>query len=153
MALNIGIDTYITLVEATTYFESRLNTTLWDSATTANKEKALKQATQMIDFRDYKGRRYSQLQILKFPRSGLRDDGVDLDDSEVPQKVKNAQCELAIYLLNDDYTAPDDLANFTNVKVGPLEISTRASSQKPFPPFVIQLLSFATYPNSELQRG
>lgn len=158
MALVVGTNSYITLADAETYFAERLNSTEWDAETDANKTAALIQATKMIDFRSYLGGRYVSTQALAFPRAGLVDDGIVVDDSTVPQKVIDATCELALYLLQEDYSAPDDLSEFSAVKVGPIEIDTKsggrsASGQKTFPPFVLSLLAFATAPAGRLHRG
>jgi hypothetical protein len=155
MALVVGTNSYISVADADTYFSDRLNADEW---TGTDKDKALIQATKMIDFRHYLGYKTDETQALKFPRIGLIDDYVDLDENEVPQKVKDATCELALYLLQDDYSAPDDLSEFNNVVVGPIQIETRVGAKtsaggKVIPPFVIELLRFAMAPSGRLIRG
>jgi hypothetical protein len=155
MALIAGTNSYISRADAETYFADRLNSSEWDDATDANKDAALIQATRMIDYRDYMGVRTDSDQVLKFPRSGLVDDGVDVDPDEVPQKVLDAACELAIYALQDDYSAPGDMDDFSAVTVGPISITTKAGAGggKKFPPFVTQLLRFALAPSGRLVLG
>jgi hypothetical protein len=155
MALVVGTNSYISRADAETYFADRLNSSEWDDATDANKDAALIQATRMIDYRDYIGVRTDSDQALKFPRSGLVDDGVALDPDEVPQSVLDATCELALYALQEDYSALGDLDDYSSVTVGPISVETRAGSGggKKFPPFVTQLLRFALYPSNRLVLG
>ena len=42
-------NSFITVAEADTYWATNLYATNWDGATTANKEKALKMATRILD--------------------------------------------------------------------------------------------------------
>lgn len=155
MALEVGTNSYISEADADTYFADRLNAESW---TGDNRSKALIQATKMIDFKKFKGVKTSEAQALKFPRIGLVDDGVIVDRDTVPQKVKDATCELAIYLLQEDYSAPDDLAEFGSVKVGSIEVNTQGggrttSGGKELPPFVKELLKFAVSSKSMLRLG
>jgi len=71
------------------YFADRLGADAW---TGANKEKALKQATQMIDLLPLVGTKYDETQANQFPRS-CDENGV------VPDEVMQACCEVAIALL------------------------------------------------------
>lgn len=158
MALVVDTNSYIDATEADAYFADRLNSSEWDAALAHDKDKALIQATQVIDFKNYLGSKTSSAQALKFPRSGLTDDGYAVDSATVPQKVKDATCELAIYLLQSDYTEPDDLSEFDSVKIGPLEIQTKnggraANGGKQMPPFVKSLLRFAIAPSNRLYLG
>lgn len=95
MALIVGTNTYLTLEEANTYFESRLYNTAWLNASADDKEKALIMATQKIDNLDNSGfgfidSKYDISQKLEFPRT----DGI------VPEKVKKAACEEALAILS-----------------------------------------------------
>ena len=156
--LTVGTNSYINLTDAEAYFINLPYTTVWDAGTDDEKEEVLIRATQMIDWREFKGSRYDSTQTLKFPRSGLYSDGIALDDDAIPSRVKYAVCELAIYLLSEDYTAPDDTADYESVKVGPVEtkFGTRNRSStggKAFPPAVVALLAFAIIPTGTLVKG
>jgi hypothetical protein len=80
---------YNTLSEAKNYFESRLNTDAWDDANDEKRTKALSMAARSIDSLNYIGDR---VRSAEFPRG---------EDTEVPDTVKYAECEIALALLND----------------------------------------------------
>ena len=81
---------YCTIEEANEYFAGRLHAESWGETSDADKEKALKQATREIDRQPLKGRKTETSQTLAFPR---------YPDSEVPETVKEACCEIALALL------------------------------------------------------
>src|SRR4026208_2227678 len=83
---------YVDIDEAQTYFDARLNTDPWDEAEAATRQKAVSHAARLIDRLAFKGDKTADDQTLEFPRNG---------DSEVPQDIKNACCELALVLLDD----------------------------------------------------
>lgn len=88
--LIVGANTYISLIEAETYFEGSLNSEAWDSAAEPIKKKALISAARAIDRQVLKGERYSEDQAMAFPRYiATRDTAL------VPQEVRDAQCEEA----------------------------------------------------------
>lgn len=74
-----------------TYFAERLNSDAWDDATSANRVKALKQATRAIDNQNYTGLKNDEAQENQFPRG---------DDTVVPDVILQATCELALALLD-----------------------------------------------------
>jgi len=81
---------YVSLTEANEYFSNRLHVDAWSSASDADKEKALRQATKEIDRQLLKGRKTNPSQPLAFPR---------YPDAEIPQNVKEACCEEALAIL------------------------------------------------------
>ena len=93
---------YCTKAEADTYFSGRLNTDAWDDATDAEKDKALIQATRIIDQLNFKGTKTDDSQELQFPRD---------DDTVVPDDIKSACSEIALALLDgvDPETEADNL--------------------------------------------
>lgn len=149
MALIVGTNSYINLTNADTYFADRLNSDVWDSATASNKEKALIQATKILDSMTFIGTRSKSTQILKFPRLFPIDftlDGFIIDSATVPQNILDAVCELAIYLLSEDYTASNDLSDFNSVTLGSISVSTKTTmggawGMKILPPLVYALIS------------
>lgn len=82
---------YLTLAEAQTYLNGRLNTTAWDYATSSDRGKALIQATRLIDKLNFVGEKNDEDQELQFPR---------YDDTEVPTPIKQACIEIALSLLD-----------------------------------------------------
>lgn len=82
---------YVTLVEAQTYFDGRLGTDAWDSATDIDRTKALTMATKAINTLNFQGEKTDPVQTNQFPRDG---------DTVVPQEIKDATCEVALALLD-----------------------------------------------------
>ncbi|MDA8186653.1 MAG: hypothetical protein M0T85_00735 [Dehalococcoidales bacterium] len=110
MAITVGVDAYIDVSGADSYFANRLYADAWLNAFATDKEKALKQATKAIDRQPLKGRPVDPAQPLAFPHcypTLLNDvDRYYLQgwsswwcESEVPQAVKDACCEEALALL------------------------------------------------------
>jgi len=116
-------NSYVTLATANTYFEGRLNVTDWTGATDDNKNRALVSAARRLDQESYEGIRASSTQALQWPRDGLYDeDGNSIDEDTIPQRVQDAQCELALYMLGEDLLEDTGLEGFDAVKVGPIDV-------------------------------
>lgn len=64
----------------------------------------LMQAMDFLEGRSWRGQRSSASQPLSWPRSGVRFDGVDLQDDAIPQRLIDAQCRLAIESQEIDLT-------------------------------------------------
>lgn len=84
------MQSYCTIEYADEYFKNRLHAERWGETSDADKEKALRQATKEIDRQLLKGRKATDAQELAFPR---------YPDTEVPEAVKEACCEIALALL------------------------------------------------------
>jgi len=101
VALTVGTDSYITVADATTWFGGRLGEVNWGAASADQKEDALRMACVRLERLHYQGEPGSSAQTLRWPRSGLVDQhSTELSSSAVPQFVKDAQCEEALYLLD-----------------------------------------------------
>lgn len=101
MALTVGVNTYVTEAEADAYFASRYGYDAWASET--NKEGALISAAAALDVMCiWEGEKTDPDQDMAFPRNG---------DTEIPQGVKDAQCEIAYSMVAAGSTvvAPDDV--------------------------------------------
>ncbi len=123
-------NTYVTLVEADQYFEDRLNTSDWTGSSDDDKNRSLLTATKDIDNVKFIGNKLntgkpgaSNYQALDFPRrfpidfiyqDSVLEQLLISSASEqtfpptynssgagyIPQRIKDAQCEQAIYLLS-----------------------------------------------------
>jgi len=93
----VAIVPYADRTYADAYFAQRLDTTTWDAATTATKDKALAQATSMIDRLPLVGEKCDDTQARAFPRD--LDTGCADGSGDVPDEVVQACCELARALL------------------------------------------------------
>lgn len=76
---------------AVSYFGTRLHTSPWDNADNGDRVKALTMATRDIDRLDFAGSKAVSTQENEFPRG---------QQSEVPEDIKIACCEIALALLD-----------------------------------------------------
>ena len=94
-------NSYVTLTEANSYFETVPDSTTWDNKTDDQKNRSLIAATRWIDTFVYQGDRCDENQALKFPRTNYQVDRVELSCSTIPNNIKYAQYEEARALAND----------------------------------------------------
>lgn len=123
-------NSYISVADADTYFDERLNVSNWTGASADNKARALIMATTRIDQEKFEGEKSTTGQALKFPRiDAYDDDAEEFPSDAIPQIVKDATCEMALRLLNDgttDALADTGLEEYERIKVGSIEVTTRA---------------------------
>lgn len=121
-------NSYVTLAESETYFENRPFSTDWIALTDDEKSQYLIYSTMMIDnmLVPY-GTIASDTQALNFPREDLYDcNGREIEDDVIPDGIKRAQMEQAIYLFSSgDITSKPSLLTqgFKSAKVGDLSIT------------------------------
>ena len=125
-------NSYVTLTEANSYFETVPDSTTWDNKTVDQKNRALIAATRWIDTFVFYGDRCDDGQALKFPRNNYQVDGVELACSTIHLNIKYAQYELARALANETdaitgKTGTD--GNFSEVKLGDIEVKYNTASQ------------------------
>ena len=125
-------NSYVTLTEANTYFETVPDSSTWTDKTDDQKNRALISATRWIDSFVFYGDRCDDGQALKFPRNNYQVDGVELACSTIPLNIKYAQYELARALANDTgaitgTTGTD--GNFSEVNLGDIEVKYNTDSQ------------------------
>lgn len=87
-------NTYCITSQAETYLDGHLDESVWKS-NEEFQEAALVAAARQMDMLVYRGRKYSAMQALVFPRSVHVDSG----NPFIPQNVINAQVEQAIFML------------------------------------------------------
>jgi hypothetical protein len=131
-------NSFVTLAEANAYIDGRLNASSWTDASTDTKNRALVEATRDISDLTYVGTRVDLTQALAWPREyALNPDAPEFlergeiselyyAETVIPQRVKDATCELAAQYVKagtTDLAAVDALANVTNETVGPLSTS------------------------------
>ena len=125
-------NSYVTLAEANTYFETVPDSSTWTNKTDDQKNRALIAATRWIDTFVFYGDRCDNGQALKFPRNNYKVDDVELACTTIPNDIKYAQYELARALANDTgaitgTTGTD--GNFSEVKLGDIEVKYNTASQ------------------------
>ena len=148
-------NSYITVEDADDYFAMRVHADNWDAASTATKQKVLMDATRRLDRIQYTGEKTSDTQALEWPRTGviLRDEAID--DDEIPARILDAVCELALAVLNSniDTGVPEGVQSFT---VGGVSVGLSGASSSTFPPEVDRLIAplrFTPKGNVQLKRG
>ena len=122
MAITVNTDTYISLEDADTYVEENYVSTsteytTWSALSNSDKEIYLKNSTKKIDRGIYRGIKAVSTQTLEFPRAlktfyrredypnlNILLDGDWVIETEVNQRVKDAQVEEAITLAIDGGT-------------------------------------------------
>jgi len=123
-------NSYCSVADADQYHENHSGSTVWSAASQANKEKALRLATQYLDLHyNWKFYRVTDEQALEWPKSYVQDrNGFAIGSDVIPQQIKDATAHLALESLNGDTLLPDlaDEAAIKRLKVvaGPLTKET-----------------------------
>ena len=136
-------NSYITLTEANTFVEAMIESTdvgKWTTGTDDSRNRALTAAAERLDRERFLGARATDTQARQWPRTGVRKPDTYVNtyatafrfrisedyftDEEIPDQVKRAQIELAVYLKNNvDGISLSGLNDFKNVKIGSLDIT------------------------------
>ena len=125
-------NSYVTLAEANSYFETVPDSSTWTNKTDDQKNRALIAATRWIDSFVFFGDRCDQNQALKFPRNNYQVDDVELACTTIPNNIKYAQYELARALANDTDAMTGNVGtngNIAEAKLGDLEVKYNLASQ------------------------
>lgn len=149
-------NSYISVADAEAYMDSLLNASSWTGATSDDKTRSLLTAARRLDRENWLGTRATKTQRLAWPRVGaVKPDpvgaavgyggywggyGETYASTEIPQPVKDAQCELALaYLEGFDESGDDDIDSFSSDGVF---IKHRTSKpQGGLPAAVLQLIA------------
>lgn len=131
-------NSFVTLAAADTYMEGRLNASAWDDATDDTKNRALVEATRDVSSAAYKGLRATDTQSLAWPRTDAEDPdaasyGTCFDSTEIPQRIQDATCELALEFVKagtTDIAALDGVIGIVSETVGPLSTTYAQPSQR-----------------------
>lgn len=121
-------NSFATEAEVIAYMAARLNATAWTTVTgstcTENEKAALIEATREVSTLDFLGLRATDTQALSWPRQYAADPDSAYQDyfltTTVPQRVKDATCELAFQFLKSgtiDLAALDTLSGVTEKTV------------------------------------
>ena len=125
-------NSYVTLAEANSYFETVPSETDWDDKSDDAKNRALISACRWIDSLNFYGDRCDDGQALKWPRDNYTVDGVDLECGTIPNGIKYAQYELARQLANDTTAMIGNKGTdgtYEQVKLGEIEVKYNTDSQ------------------------
>lgn len=115
-------NSYVSADDADTFFANR-GDTAW-TGTDDQKAAALIRGCQYLETLRYKGVKAEQTNELKWPRDGVQDeDGYDIDTTEIPKGIINAQLVLAKQALaNDLQPALERGGAVKRERVGQLEV-------------------------------
>ena len=157
-------NSYVTVAVADAYFGTRLHCSDWTDATTSDKEKALIQATRILDeYCTWLGIKTDTTapQALEWPRIGICYDGGAiyyeydvsfyeydtfsdgywiLDSDTIPQQILDGTCELALVLLGRD-TQSDATLSSLNIAGLKMDLAKSNRGYEIIPPYVWQILS------------
>jgi len=128
-------NSYVTAAEADAYIDGRLNADAWTSATADTRARALVEATRDLSDLPYAGTRVTLTQALAWPREyAVNPDAPEFlemgeieelyfPEDAIPQRIKDATCELAAQYVKagtTDLAVADAETNLTSKTVGPL---------------------------------
>jgi hypothetical protein len=129
MALVLNTNSYVEIADADTYFETRIDSAEWTSATDEIKEQALVTASQLVDNHAWIGSAVSSSQALAWPRKNAiyNDDRLGLQvtiaENEVPSRVKTAVYEQALHLVNNEDLLAGTTQTFESISVGSISLT------------------------------
>jgi hypothetical protein len=125
-------NSYVTLAEADSYFETVPDSASWDNKTTDQKNRSLITATRWIDSLNFYGDRCDEDQALKWPRNNYDYDQVELECSLIPNEIKYATFELARALANDTDAITGNNSTtglYEEVELGDLKVKYNTRTQ------------------------
>ena len=141
-------NSYLTLAEADALVDAMVlgtDATHWGSGNTDSRNRALTAAAQRLDRERFLGARATDTQALQWPRTGVRKPDTYVNtyatgfpfrisedyftDTEIPDQIKRAQIELAVYLHNNtDGISLSGLEDYKNVKIGSIDVTPNLTS-------------------------
>jgi len=136
-------NSYITLTEADAFVEAMISSSdvsKWTTGNDDSRNRALAAAAQRLDRERFLGARATDTQALQWPRTGVRKPDTYVNtyatgfpfrisddyftDTEIPDQVKRAQIEMAVYLKNNvDGIGLSGLEDFKSVAIGGISIT------------------------------
>lgn len=129
MALVLNTNSYVTVAEADTYFETRIDSANWENSTEELKEQALVTATQLVDDNAWIGIAVSSSQALAWPRKEVTyydsrlGQYIQVDSVTVPDRVKTAVFEQALHLIDNEDILTNKTQTFESISVGSISLS------------------------------
>ena len=131
---------YASLTEAEDYALTLPVANDWATATTAQKNAAIVQATRMLDTLSWNGLRTTPgTQALQWPRYNVYDrEGYPLEVNTIPAKIRDACCEFAIRIVADDRAADSGGLAPETLKIGSLDLGVMR--RQPIPASVLEMV-------------
>ena len=136
-------NSYLTLTEANELVDAMINSTdvsKWKTGNDDDRNRALAAATQRLDRERFLSAKATETQALQWPRTGVRRPDTYVStytsgfpfrvtadyfgDTEIPDQIKRAQIELAVYLKNNpDGISLSGLEDYKNVSIGSINVT------------------------------
>jgi len=138
-----GATSYVSVADADDYFVIDKNFAAdWAALATQDKEYSLAWASRLLDQKtDWKGTRLLETSGLRWPRSYIYDrDNILIADDVVPEAVKQATCELAKFLQENDLTVGKDIENMKRIVVDVIEIEYQDQTTQSNVPTIINAI-------------
>lgn len=118
MAATVGVNSYVSAADATAYFGDKYGFDLWTPST--KKDAALVSARQLLDtYCSWFGHKVSESQPMAFPRTP--------DADPVPQDIKDAQCEIAYKIIENNSVSQVADDPLVSLKAGSVEMVFKPS--------------------------
>ena len=129
MALELNTNSYVTVDNADSYFETRIDSAAWFDASDEVKEQALVTATQLVDDNAWIGSAVSPSQALAWPRKYAiyydqrLGQEISFSVTEIPERLKTAIYEQALHLVNNEDLLAGTTQTFESISIGNISIS------------------------------
>jgi DnaT-like ssDNA binding protein len=130
-------NSFVTADEFTAYTDTRLNIDAYTNASSGDRDKALMEATRELNVLRYGGNKATTGQALLFPRFLLIDPDsmwyTFYDSAIIPQRIKDATCELALEFLKGgttDMASLDQTIGIKSETVGPIRTEYTDPTQR-----------------------
>lgn len=115
---------YLDLTAAQAIIDDRLHVADWTAASTDEKNRALIMGARVLDQQaNWKGYKTDEDNAMEWPRYEVEDrNGFVIDHDTIPQWLKIANVEMALFLLDRDRTADPDTLGYKRIKADVIEL-------------------------------
>lgn len=136
-------NSYATVEYADDYVEANIHQSeAWLDLEEEEKQRLLVRSSKTLDVRfKWDGQRVDQDSGLRWPRSGVFDeDGFLIRDDVIPRILQDATVEFAVYLMQDDWTAPRGNDEFSALQVDVISIKFNTDYRRTYIPETIEVM-------------
>jgi len=132
----VGANSYCSIANITEWVLTNPHDSTWTTLTeTQQKGYAIMSCRILNEQMDWDGWVIDADQALDLPRSGLVDkNGNYIDNDEIPTGVQNGQSELSRLLAIADRTGDSDMAGYSQIVIGPINLVADKADNAPVLP-------------------
>lgn len=111
----------------------------WLAMVTLDKQKLLSRSSKYLDrMVQWEGQRVDQDSGMRWPRSGVYDaDGFEIADDVIPQALIDAVCEMAMYLMDTDWTNLESSRGIKEVRADVVDVKFDTNQTRGAVPFAV----------------